>query len=430
MLAASTPFATNRWRRARGGLTHHEQGRLARHSAGPVGRVTLQGVSSHETLGLLLVREGLISRPDLYEALRAQRQTGELLGSCLLHLGLVRPEALLGVLARQLGIPALPPGSLGHASQEAVRMVPRALALRLRVLPYSWDGRMLGVAVADGRVLSQLQDVAQCVGAPVGAYVALETEIDAALQLFYGEHDAASARPIDLSLRPRPPQVMTREGALELVNAEDLGPALLKTAKATLLPRPAAPLERAAAAPSRAPSSKEAAHVIASAPPLATARTQLERLSFLEAVEKIYEAVAPEGVAERVGQALLNYFSRVIVLLHDGERLRVVGSGGVTLRRVDVPSNATPLLTSRRRERNVAYGLANMDVRAAELTGVFGFAAGATALIAAVNAARPPSILAFADNATNGELYEDLHDIEMLFKEAETGLCMVLDKPG
>ena len=107
----------------------------------------MMSVSSHETLGLLLVRDGLITRPQLYDALRLQRQNNRLLGTCILSLGYIETARLLDILSRQLAIPALPPGSLANASPEAIARVPGDVATRLRVLPYSWDGAMLGVQV-------------------------------------------------------------------------------------------------------------------------------------------------------------------------------------------------------------------------------------------------------------------------------------------
>ncbi|MBI3178503.1 MAG: hypothetical protein HYZ27_02505, partial [Deltaproteobacteria bacterium] len=139
-------------------------------------------MSSHETLGLLLVRDGIITRPQLYDALRLQRQNNRLLGTCLLTLGYVPADKLLEILARQLAIPALPPGTLSGASPEAVKRVPGEVAVRLRVVPYSYDHEMLGVAVADGRALNHLHEVAFHAQAAVGAYVALESEIEAVLR--------------------------------------------------------------------------------------------------------------------------------------------------------------------------------------------------------------------------------------------------------
>lgn len=364
-------------------------------------------MSAHETLGLLLVREGLITRPQLYDALRLQRQTGRLLGTCLLSLGYVRPEALLAMLSRQLSIPALPPGTLNRASPDAVRRVPREVAFRLRILPYSWDGQMLGVAVADGRVLSQLHEVAYHARAAVGAYVALETEIEAVLRTVYPDAAAAAPvtpAPLDPVERPRPPRTVAPDG-------------------------PVVPSDRHWGAERRAegqlPTRRPAPAALAKGEVVCPA---LERFGFLDSVEKLYEAETPGDVGRMVGRALLNYFNRVLVLESDGRTCRAVGCAGFGLSRSDVPESALPLTMAKLGERQLAYGRTNTDVRSAELAGVFGFEPGATALVAAVGEGVRPRLLVLADNGGSTDLYEDLHDIELLFKEAETGLGMLLDR--
>ncbi len=347
-------------------------------------------MSAHETLGLLLVRESLISRPQLYDALRLQRQSGRLLGTCLLSLGYVRPEALLAMLARQLAIPALPPGTLNRASPEAIRRVPREVARRLRILPYSWDGEMLGVALADGRVLGQLHEVAYHARAAVGAYVALETEIEAVLGAVYPAGDELEKAPLVFAERPRPARV--------------------------------APVHDEPAAPPVPFVSPEGAH-----PPLdVSAEKALERLGFFDAVEQLYEAKHIDEVGRMAGRALLNYFQRVFVVLCDGRACRVIGRAGVEPRRLEVPESSLPLTMARLGDRQIAYGLAVLDARNAELGGLFGFDPGAVSLLAAVGAKERPRILVLADNYTTSDMYEDLHDIELLFKEAETGLEMLL----
>jgi hypothetical protein len=151
-------------------------------------------VPTHDALGLVLLQEGIITQPQLYEAIHLQRQTNRLLGTCLVSLGAVAPETLLVMQSRQLQIPALPPGLLAQAAPEAVQKVPGPLALQLRIVPYSWDGTMLGVALADDQVLSNLGAVAEHIQAAVGAYVALESDIDRALQRFYGSQGRNETR--------------------------------------------------------------------------------------------------------------------------------------------------------------------------------------------------------------------------------------------
>ncbi len=405
-------------------------------------------MSTHETLGLLLVREGLITRPELYDALRLQRQNNRLLGTCLLELGYVRPDALLTMLSKQLGIPALPPGTLNQAHPEALRRVPRELAFRLRVLPYSWDGQLLGVALADGRVLEHLREVAYVAQAAVGAYVALEIEIELALQRLYAMEPATPQQ--ELPGRPRPVRAETP------VSAQELGPAVLKTVKsrpppdprrtavvsavAEVLgappakqgPPPAAhrppPAAATMAATATAKPSPPQAPVASPAMPAARPPRVFTRLGFFDAIEQIYNAPDLDGLAELVGRALLNYFSRALVGLAGGGELRVLGTSGLAPKHAAIPLASLPQLGARLGERAMAYGVAAGEPRAQELAAACGVPVGATALLATVPAGKDRHLLVWGDNADLAELYEDLHDVELLFKEAETGLHMLLER--
>lgn len=404
-------------------------------------------MSSHETLGLLLVRDGVIARPQLYDALRLQRQNGRLLGTCLMTLGYITPEVLLEILARQLTIPALPLGLLAGAAPEAISRVPGDVAARLRAVPYSWDGEMLGVAVADGRALNHLHEVAFHSQSAVGAYVALESEIDAALKAFYPQAQAAGtsgseANP-ELSGRPRPAragpanEVSSRDFAAALGFETRADPVLLskkKPVKASSA-QPESPVFKGA--PPRAPL-KGPPPPAPAPPPITTAppppaptptpdAEAIERMGFYDAVEFIYESSSIEELGRTVGRALLNYFTRVLVLRIQGTEVAPVGFAGV-----EPPGNAKtldalPAVAGAMTQRNIAYGPAGNDMRAAEIAGAFGIQPGATSLIAPVGAANGVCLLAFADNGSTTDLYEDLHDVELLFKEAETALGMMLD---
>ncbi|MBC7793523.1 MAG: hypothetical protein H7Z43_07430, partial [Clostridia bacterium] len=249
-------------------------------------------MSSHETLGLILVREGLITRPQLYDALRLQRQNDRLLGTCLLSLGYIEPDRLLSILSQQLAVPALPRGLLIRASPEAVKRVPGDVAHRLRIVPYSWDGEMLGVAVADGRVLNHLHEVSLSAKAAIGAYVALETEIEETLGKLYPQ--PKDATPAALAGRARPPQL-------------------------TIAPAPQSV-------------SKASATAVTTKPP---GFPPIDKVGFYDAVEKIYDAETIRSVGRAVGQALMNYFGRVIVFERHETRLSVIAYAGVSLVRTE-----------------------------------------------------------------------------------------------
>lgn len=392
-------------------------------------------MSSHETLGLILVREGLITRPQLYDALRLQRQNNRLLGTCLLSLGYLEPQALLSILSRQLAIPALPPGALNRASPEAVKRVPGELAARLRVVPYSWDGQMLGVAVADGRVLSQLHEVALHAKAAIGAYVALEMEIEGVLRRIYpGVHVAAPTSPVAATAaedRPRPAratplnELPTRNFGAALGLEEHQHPVVLNQ------PKPA-PAQGGAAPPPAPAASGSAPPPAASKPARETPRgfelgkppsfPPCERVGLYDAVEKIYESQTAKEMGRWIAAALLNYFSRVLVFFVEHDALHVLAYAGVTPSRCQMATQALQQTASRLGQQGVAYGKAGSDPRTSELAKAFGLGQARTGLITTLGVRQSVPLVITADNAEIEDLYDDLHDVEMLFKEAETAL--------
>jgi hypothetical protein len=399
-------------------------------------------VASHETLGLLLVRDGVITRPQLYDALRLQRQNNRLLGTCLLILGYAQPEILLDFLSRQLSIPALPPGTLGRAAPEAFRRLPRDVALRLRVVPYSWDGEILGVAMADGRALNHLHEVAFHSQSAVGAYVALEMEIEAVLRTIYPDLQSAfvdaCAAPTQLLGRQRPAraeparEVPTRDFGRALGFEDGAGePVMLAAPKSTppnrrVIPAapPRAPL-RGPPPPARAPLSGPRTDKVT----VASSTLTLERVGFYDAVEQIYRATTVDDVGRCVGRALLSYFSRVVISLQDDRQLRIIGFGGVPAPPAHVALTGLPSTAAALEHRSIAYGLADTDGRSAELTSAFNLTPAPTSLIAPVAGVSTVRFLIYADNAEVAELYEDLHDVELLFKEAETALRILQGAP-
>lgn len=445
--------------------------------------------SSQETLGLILVREGVINRSQLYDALRLQRQNGRLLGTCLLSLGYLGADRLLAFLSEQLRVPVLPPGSLRFAATEAVSMVPGGLALSLRILPYSFDGRMLGVAVADGRVLEQLHEVAKVTRTAVGAYVALEMEIEAALAKLYGEQalEAHRDQSPELPGRARPmrvellEEVPTRDFGAALGLDDPSTPVVLDRPKTVAIPmdgpggtnasRGPQPGPPAPAAPQLAPSDAGtpaqqgalAADNLGlpaynptellppgipppAAPPPADKPKRpptssvprkgpprlgppLTRLGLYQAVEEIYAAPDTEEVGRLVGRALLDYFKRVMVLVVQERQLEVVGYGGLKPGRAAIAMEAIPEVAAGLGQRHISYGRAADDPRASELCDMFDLEEGVTSLLAPVRWAQDEQaeLLVWADNADDPEMYDDLHDVELLLKEAETALGMMME---
>lgn len=344
-------------------------------------------MATHETLGLILVRNGAISRPQLYDALRLQRQNGRLLGTCLIELGYLEAERLLGFLSNQLKIPICRATDLKNPTRSAVDRLDSATARALLAIPFRWDGQSLALAVANGAILPKIPELAMNTRCDIQPYAALEIDIENGLSTIYGPAPAPTQPPARFSFAPP--------------RSDAAGPSTDE-----LLPEHLVSLPRVLPRTVRPPSE----------PPL-------ERLGLYDAVEKVYEARSVVEIGRCLGRALLNYFSRVVVLQAGDRSLRVVGHAGVTpqfsmVPLADIDRVFAPPLAAR-----LLYGELSEITGAEGLAGALRIGRAGAAFIATVG----QQLLLYADNDDAPERYEELHDLEMVCKEGETAIGLLTD---
>ena len=84
-------------------------------------------------IGDLLVQNGVITEPQLMEALNTQKKTGQKLGRALVALGFVKEARFIEFLSQQLNIPAV---DLSHykLGQKDVKRLSETHARRFRVI--------------------------------------------------------------------------------------------------------------------------------------------------------------------------------------------------------------------------------------------------------------------------------------------------------
>jgi type IV pilus assembly protein PilB len=135
-------------------------------------------------LGRLLVEAGTASAAQVDEALDEQRETRERLGTILVRRG-VDPEAVARTLAAQLRLDyATPPL---RPESAALELVPRPLALRLRLVPLELSPRSVRVAMSDPLDASAIDDLQFRTGRRVEPVVATVGAIERAQVEAYGE---------------------------------------------------------------------------------------------------------------------------------------------------------------------------------------------------------------------------------------------------
>jgi type IV pilus assembly protein PilB len=136
-------------------------------------------------LGDVLLQEGLITESQLTEALRRQEQRGGRLGQILVEMKALSEEDLLRGLARQLGIPRAQIPRGGTLPSDLLERVPEAMAVRYHLVPLRRDGDVLAVAMADPFDVLALDDLRVATGFRVQPLIALEREVQEAIERFY-----------------------------------------------------------------------------------------------------------------------------------------------------------------------------------------------------------------------------------------------------
>src|SRR5262245_59193517 len=136
-------------------------------------------------IGQVLLERSLITAHQLSAAIEQQRCSNKRLGQVLLELGYTTPDALLGALSIQLGVPAARLNDFS-VSAIAVQALPEKLARKHNAVPLQRVGQILQVAIAQPNDLTTLDDLRFACGCQIQTFVALESEIAAALDRFYG----------------------------------------------------------------------------------------------------------------------------------------------------------------------------------------------------------------------------------------------------
>jgi type IV pilus assembly protein PilB len=109
-------------------------------------------------IGDLLIKEGMITKEQLDQALLEQKQNGTRVGYNLVKLGFIPEVELTKMLAKQYKIPAVDLSKF-EVDPKIVKLIPGEMAVKNLVLPLKRDGRTLTVAMADPSNMGVLEDL-------------------------------------------------------------------------------------------------------------------------------------------------------------------------------------------------------------------------------------------------------------------------------
>ncbi|MDI6716993.1 MAG: ATPase, T2SS/T4P/T4SS family [Actinomycetota bacterium] len=135
-------------------------------------------------LGELLKAYNVITDEQLKIALAEQKKSGGRLGQVLKKLGFISEEMMIEFLGKQLNIPHLDLDKV-IPSEEALTLVPEALARRHRAIPISKAGNVLTLAMADPLDIIAIDDISGVSGCEINPVVSAERSIIKAIDKYY-----------------------------------------------------------------------------------------------------------------------------------------------------------------------------------------------------------------------------------------------------
>jgi type IV pilus assembly protein PilB len=175
-------------------------------------------MAATKRLGELLVEDGALDEIQLRAALGHQRRFGGRLGRTLVAMNLASEPAVVRALGRRLGCEVAPLELLprGPGLEEALRCVPRDVALRHAAVPLTATKTLLTVAMADPGDLAAVDALSFHARRRVRALLAGEGAVARALGALYG---AQAAPPAAIELAEAPAPLVVVDGRSSLRDA-------------------------------------------------------------------------------------------------------------------------------------------------------------------------------------------------------------------
>ena len=136
-------------------------------------------------LGDMLVEAGRLTRAQLEETLKSQVIFGGRLGTNLIEMGYLDEEDLVQFLSRKLGFPYATHDQLMAVSPDVIKLVPKEIAEKYKVVPLSRDKKRLSLAMMDPADLSVIDAISFITGYYIMPVVATELRLFLALEKYY-----------------------------------------------------------------------------------------------------------------------------------------------------------------------------------------------------------------------------------------------------
>jgi type IV pilus assembly protein PilB len=146
-------------------------------------RVTFKRLTD-DKIGEILIRQGVVSKNQVKEALELQSNEGGLLGENLVKLNFMTDRDITKAIIAQYGCPFITLDSFDF-NKDAAKLIPEAMARQHKVAPIDIIGDILVVAMSnplDATTVEYLEEISMRTVRP---FIAVISDIDSALNKIY-----------------------------------------------------------------------------------------------------------------------------------------------------------------------------------------------------------------------------------------------------
>jgi hypothetical protein len=137
-------------------------------------------------LGEALIKDALITRQQLEQALKRQVQFGGRIGTNLIELRFIEEEDLSAFLGRFFKLPVVSAEALNDIAEDVTESISRDTVDKYKILPFKKERNRLHTAMLNPKDLKEIDELRFLTGFDIIPYVITELRLLYALEKYYG----------------------------------------------------------------------------------------------------------------------------------------------------------------------------------------------------------------------------------------------------
>ncbi len=135
-------------------------------------------------IGELLIERGVITKEQLLNALKIQKEEHRLIGDILINSGFAKEEDVAQALTIQYGLPYLPLKNY-ELSPDVIKLVPKEFSLKYALVPIDRIGNTLTLSITDLLDQDTINELEKLTNLKVQFFVSTASDIKEARKRYY-----------------------------------------------------------------------------------------------------------------------------------------------------------------------------------------------------------------------------------------------------